>query len=105
MKGLPTKLINLTEPNKRYYKDLHRFICVPAGRRSRKDLIGVRKMLVDPERGAFNCKNQLYIFAAPTHSQAKSIFWETLKRDTKLFARKVLETTRTIDLYMSQGSY
>ena len=103
MKNLPVELINLTKPNIRYYNDLHRFICVPAGRRSRKDLIGVRKMLVDPERGAFNCDNQLYIFAAPTHSQAKSIFWETLKRDTKLFwSKQPMETTRTI--YLKNGS-
>ena len=98
MKNLPTQLINLTPANIRYYNDLHRFICIPAGRRSRKDLIGVRKMLVDPDRGAFHCANQLYIFAAPTHAQAKSIFWETLKRDTKLFQRKVLETERRIEL-------
>ena len=98
MKNLPTKLVNLTPANIRYYNDLHRFITIPAGRRSRKDLIGVRKMLVDKGRGAFYIPNSLYIFAAPTHSQAKSIFWETLKRDTKLFQRKVSETDRRIEL-------
>jgi len=98
LKNLPTKLINLTPANIKYYNDLHRFICIPAGRRSRKDLIGVRKMLVDPERGAFNVHNQLYIFAAPTHAQAKQVFWEILKKDTKLFQTKVSESYRQIDL-------
>lgn len=96
MKGIPIKLNNLTKPNLRYYHDLHRFICIPAGRRSRKDLIGVRKMLVDPERGAFNQlpdKPYLYIFGAPVQNQAKAIFWETLKRDTKLFQARVRESS------------
>ena len=99
MKDLPTKLINLTEPNLRYYRDLHRLIHIPAGRRSRKDLIGVRKMLVDPGRGAFYMKDQMYFFCAPTHDQAKAIFWETLKKDTKLFwAKRPSETDRRIIL-------
>ena len=55
-------------------------------------------MLVDKDRGAFHVPNSLYIFAAPTHAQAKSTFWETLKRDTKLFQRKVSETDRRITL-------
>ena len=99
MRGLPTKLTNLTAPNLRYYNDLQRLIHVPAGRRSRKDLIGVRKMLVDPGRGAFETRDQKYFFCAPTHDQAKAIFWETLKRDTKRFqARKPSETDRKIIL-------
>jgi len=93
MKSLPVELIDLTDPNLRYYHDQHRFQCIPAGRRSRKDLIGVRKMLVDPERGAFNCPDSLYIFAAPVQNQAKAIFWEILKRDTKLFQAKVRESS------------
>lgn len=98
MNRLPVRLRDLTEPNLRYYQDLHRFIYVPAGRRSRKDLIGMRKMLVDKGRGAFVVPDSLFIFAAPTHSQAKSIFWEALKRDTHLFQKKVRESTRTIEL-------
>lgn len=99
MKDLPVRLRNLTPANLRYYHDLHRFITVPAGRRSRKDLIGVRKMLVDPGRGAFVLPDHKYLFCAPTHDQAKSIFWETLKRDTKRFWRKKpSETERKITL-------
>lgn len=99
MKNLPTKLVNLTEINKQYYDDLHRFICVAAGRRSRKDLIGVRKLLVDPERGAFNLPGHTFIFAAPTRQQAKAIFWATLKKDTKLFQKsRPMETELKIEL-------
>jgi len=85
MRNIPEKLVNLTEPNLQYYNDQHRFICVAAGRRSRKDLIGVRKLLVDKDRGALELPGHTFIFAAPTRPQAKAIFWEILKRDTKLF--------------------
>ena len=100
---LPIKLRDLTPANKRYYNDLHRFIVAACGRRSRKTLIGIRKMLVDPGRGALMCSGFAYLFTAPTRRQAKKIFWKHLKRDTRLFwSKKPLETELTI--YLMNGS-
>lgn len=98
MKNGPVRLENLTQPNIRFYNDQHRFIVVSAGRRSRKTLIGDRKMLVDPKRGALNLSNHTYLFAAPTHQQAKRIYWTKLKKDTKLFQAKVSESELKITL-------
>lgn len=99
----PIRLHGLTPANKRYYHDTHRFIVAACGRRSRKTLIGVRKMLIDPGRGALECSGFAYLFTAPTRRQAKKIFWKHLKRDTKLFwAKKPSETELTI--YLVNGS-
>lgn len=54
-----------------YMVDDHRFSIVAAGRRSRKTLIGVRKVLY---RAMLN-KGQKFFLGAPTHQQAKMIFW------------------------------
>jgi hypothetical protein len=95
----PVRLRNLTPANLRLYNDLHRFIVIAAGRRSRKTLIGMRKMLTDPGRGAFDLPAHAYFFTAPTRPQAKMIYWESLKRDTKLFwAKKPSETELAISL-------
>lgn len=98
-KKLPMQLYNLTDPNLRFYDDMHRFITVAAGRRSRKDLIAMRKMLTDPGRGAFVLPGHLYIFAAPTRPQAKAIFWERLLQDTKLFRASYSLSELKIKLY------
>ena len=91
---------NLTPANNRYYKDLHRFQIIAAGRRSRKSLIGSRKLLLDPGRGALVLEGYKYIQAAPTHAQAKSIFWNGLKANTKPFwSKKPSETDLTVFLF------
>lgn len=96
---LPQPLINLTTANIRHYNDLHRFQVVTAGRRSRKTIIGDRKILVDPERGAlWQTEPFVYFLAAPTRPQAKAIFWERLKRDTKLLRTKKSETELSVTL-------
>lgn len=71
-------MLNLTPIQIQYCLDDHRFIVNPAGRRSRKTLIGKKKLLVRSLR-----KPGRYFHGAPTHKQAKDIFWESLKRDTK----------------------
>lgn len=82
LQQLPEKLINLTPIQVDYLKDnAHRFIVLPAGRRSRKTLLGKRKILL----AALNNNNHRYFMAAPTYQQAKNIFWSDLKRDTRLF--------------------
>jgi hypothetical protein len=71
----------ITDIQLQYLNDLkHRFFVVSAGRRSRKTLIGRKKILFN----AILNQNHKYFMAAPTHDQAKSIFWEGLKKQTKL---------------------
>ena len=79
-KLLPTRLVNLTPIQKRLYRDNHRFIVNPAGRRARKTLIGSRKTLVRAMKTPGR-----YFHGAPTHKQAKQIFWDRVKKDTRLF--------------------
>ncbi len=51
----------------------HRFLICSAGRRSRKTLIGVRKVI----RRALKNPGRRYFLGAPTHQQAKAIFWNS----------------------------
>lgn len=60
-----------TEIQERYMRDNHRFLVCSAGRRSRKTLIGGRKVL----KKALENRNKRYFLGAPTHQQAKGIFW------------------------------
>lgn len=75
-----------------------RFIVVPAGRRSGKTEIakrlGVRRGLM------FNqFPDGWFIFGAPTHAQAKRIFWEDLKKLVPEWAtQRVFETDMTVRL-------
>ena len=78
-------LVNLTDIQKRYLCDSHRFQVVTAGRRSRKTLIAKRKLLLE----AMRTPEMEFIHLAPTHQQAKSIFWADLLRYTKHFQKKV----------------
>lgn len=72
-------LINLTPIQVNYLNDdSHRFMIVSAGRRSRKTLIAKRKMIFRAWE-----KQGRYFHAAPTYMQAKRIFWESLKADTR----------------------
>jgi hypothetical protein len=92
---LPTQLKNLTPIHLRYYLDcLHRFILVCAGRRSRKTLIGMRRVLTKAIRNP----NHRYFLGAPTHQQAKEIFWERLKKDCFEFKSFVNETDLRVKL-------
>jgi hypothetical protein len=57
----------------------HRFIVNPSGRRSRKTKIGKARTLVRALRHA----EHRYFCGAPTRPQAKAIFWEWLKYETR----------------------
>jgi len=72
MVNLPLRLHDLTPIQKQYYHDKHRFLVVSAGRRSRKTLIGARRVLL----AALENPGKRYFLAAPTEGQAKAIFWE-----------------------------
>jgi len=90
-----TKLRNLTQQQINYYNDQHRFLIITAGRRSRKTLIGKRKLLISALE-----KPGRYFHGAPTHKQAKDIFWDSLKQDTTMFrTQRPNETDRIINLY------
>jgi len=102
MRNFNDKLIlkNLTPIQKKYYNDTHRFSVTSAGRRSRKTLISMAKLenraLEDYLK--YN-DNRRYFHAAPTRQQAKDIFWEKLKKNTKIFwTRQPSETELTVFL-------
>jgi hypothetical protein len=60
-----------TKIQEKYMRDRHRFAICSAGRRSRKTIIGVRKVLY---RAMCN-RGGKYFLGAPTRMQAKDIFW------------------------------
>lgn len=88
------QLVNLTPIQNQYYNDFHRFSIISAGRRSRKTLIGRRKILL----AALQNPNHKYFHGAPTRQQAKDIFWDNLKRDTKGIIKRISETELKIIL-------
>ncbi len=88
------RLRHLTPIQKKYYLDTHRFVVNPAGRRSRKTLIGMRKTF---NRALY--KPGRYFHGAPTHKQAKDIFWERLKKSTSLLRHSKSETELVVKLY------
>jgi hypothetical protein len=65
------QLHDLTPIQKQYFDDDHRFLICSAGRRSRKTLIGSRKILI----AALTNPGKRYFLGAPTRAQAKDIFW------------------------------
>ncbi len=71
----------------------HRFQVTCSGRRSRKTLIGRRKTFLR----ALERKGR-YFHGAPTHKQAKSIFWDDLKRYTKYLRRSKSESDLWVKL-------
>lgn len=82
MKMLPTRWNKL-----RYHPVQHalwkcdkRFIVVPAGRRSGKTELAKRKLIKTALKHN-SSNNGKYVFAAPTHTQAREIYWA----DTKAF--------------------
>lgn len=97
MLNLPLRLINLTPIQKQYYSDLHRFLVVSAGRRSRKTLIGARKVLLR----ALENPGKRYFHAAPTERQAKAIFWEGPHSGLlRNIPRQLIKKTNATDLYV-----
>jgi hypothetical protein len=81
-KLLPVQLIGLTDLQKQYLNDYsHRFFVLPPGRRSRKTLLSSRKLLIN----ALKNSDHRYFQGAPTRQQAKAIFWDRLKKNTRPF--------------------
>lgn len=72
-------LYPLTPIQNQYYNDKHRFIVVTAGRRSRKTLIGRRKLLVHALRNP----GFRYFYGAPAIHRARELFWDILVKETK----------------------
>lgn len=79
---LPVRIHSLTDIQKRYLNDYtHRFFVLPPGRRSRKTLLSSRKVLLQ----AMKNPGHRYFQGAPTRQQAKAIFWDRIKKETKPF--------------------
>ncbi len=94
-------LKDLTGIQKRYLNDFdHRFFVVSAGRRSRKTLIGENKGLIT----AMQNSNHKAFFAAPTHDQAKQIFWERLVNKTKLLEVQKSISASELTIRLKNGS-
>jgi len=96
LQKLPKRLHSLTDRQKQYLNDYdHRFTVLPSGRRSRKTLLSKRKILIHALR---NPGSRLF-HGAPTHRQAKAIFWAQLKEDTRsLWATRPSETELCVRL-------
>lgn len=85
----------LTPVQVKYLNDVrHRFFVNSSGRRSRKTLIGSRKILM----AALRNPETRYFQAAPVFAQAREIFWEKLKRNAGAFAANISETRSCITL-------
>lgn len=89
------QLTNLTPIQIKYLNDNHRFIITSAGRRSRKTLIGQRKVF----KKALRNSEQRYFLGAPTHQQAKDIYWRRLLYDTNLLRTDINRSELTVRLY------
>jgi len=94
LQELPTQLRNLTQRQIDFYNDKHRFVILPAGRRSRKTLISKRKILL----AALQNSDHKYFHGAPTRQQAKQIFWKDLLHYTSYFRSKPPNNT---ELYVT----
>lgn len=77
-----------------FKEDETRFIVVAAGRRSRKTLIGKRKVI---ER-AITHPDTRHFLSAPTNQQAKAIFWQDLKQYTTFLRKYKNETQMMVRL-------
>jgi hypothetical protein len=77
----------------RLWHDQTRFKLVPAGRRSGKTEIAKRRLVEHLFRETLHGQPGRYFAAAPTHDQAKRIFWDDLKELVpKKWTRSVSET-------------
>ena len=88
-------MIDLTPIQINYLYDKHRFIITSAGRRSRKTLIGQRKVF---KAGIRNQENR-YFLGAPTHQQAKDIYWRRLLQDSTLLRSDIDRSELKVRLY------
>lgn len=83
-----------------------RFVVLPCGRRSGKTEIAKRKLVLaalDPDSG-YSDPN--FFAAAPTHAQAKRIYWKGLKRlIPKQLVVKISESELFIELYNGATIY
>lgn len=77
-----------------------RFPVVPAGRRSGKTERGKRFLV----KQAMQHANEMYFAAAPTHAQAKKIFWDDLKKLTFSDVHVKPPSESELKIFMPNGS-
>jgi len=96
----PIVLHGLTDLQKRLLCDnQHRFFVLPPGRRSRKTLISMQKVLDAALRNP-GCR---YFHGAPIRQQAKDIFWDRLKNNTRMFWAKQPSETELV-VFLRNGA-
>lgn len=84
------------------YHNPARFCIVPAGRRSGKTEIAKRFGI----RSAFRAiePNSWYVFGAPTHTQAKRIYWKDLKQFVPLGLMSKRPSESELTIYLANGA-
>lgn len=96
----PVLLRGLTPLQKHFLVNTqHRFFVIPSGRRSRKTLISSRKILY----AALRTAGGRFFQGAPTFQQAKGIFWDRLKANTRVFWGKKPSETELV-VFLKNGS-
>ena len=96
MNKFPIVFEGLTSLQRQFQLDNHRFIALPAGRRSRKTLLGTWKILY---HALENPGCRLFV-GAPTNDQAKSIFWDNLKSWTHYLRKSGRHGINESDLHI-----
>jgi len=103
MASKPIKLVGLTPIQRQYLADESRFILLTPGRRARKTLLSMRKVLYN----ALSRPNTEYFHAAPTYDQAVAIFWDNrmcnIKSSTESFWLKEPSESEH-KVYLANGS-
>lgn len=77
-----------------------RFRVVHSARRTGKSDLGKRHLICEAASATYHAEESNYLFSAPTHAQAKKIFWTDAKKMVpKRIVRDVSEVDKTIRLY------
>lgn len=96
----PTVLRGLTDRQKQLLSDSgHRFFVLPSGRRSRKTLISMAKVLDT----ALRTRDGRFFHGAPVRQQAKDIFWDRIKNNTRYFWSKQPSETELV-VFLRNGA-
>lgn len=89
-----------TAAQKRLIEETARFVVLHSARRTGKGDISKRHMIDKAMREPMRAEDSFFLFSAPTHAQAKVIFWsDTKKMIPKVFRRETSEVEKRIKLF------
>lgn len=101
--AMVTELLRMTPKQARYYLSEARYNVVPCGRRSGKTAIGKRRLVKKALRWT-GMHGARFIAAAPTHLQAKSIFWKDLKTLVPKWALSKMPSESELTIELKNGA-